>query len=207
MSNQQMWEARYRDQEQHTPDGVEPHPVVLEQAERLIAGVQSTGGSAADLRAADLGSGAGRHALALAELGMHVTAVDFAASAHDLVHQVAAERGLAERITPVTADVSSWHPAEATRFDVIVAAYLHVGLGVLTNSAQWLSPGGRLVWIGHAPDSPHGPPAEITRDSLADYRHQLERLDPSQWRVLLLEERELNPEFLDVIAVVERSAS
>lgn len=207
MSNQEMWESRYRNRDQHTPEGVAPHPVVMGQAEAVIARAVSSGGSAGNLRAADLGSGAGRHALALAGLGMHVTAVDFASSAHDLVQQMARERGVADKVTPVAADVSSWKPGEATGFDVIVAAYLHVGLALLTDSAHWLAPGGRLVWIGHAPDSPHGPPAEVVRDSLADHRRQLEQLHASQWRVLRLDEHELNPEFLDVIAVVERSAS
>lgn len=207
MSNQEMWESRYRNQDQHTPDGVTPHPVIIGQAQAVIARVVSAGGSAGDLRAADLGSGAGRHALALAGLGMHVTAVDFASSAHDLVHRMAVERGVADRITPVPADVSSWQPGEATGFDVIVAAYLHADLAVLTNSAHWLTPGGRLVWISHAPDSPHGPPAEVVRSSLTDHRRQLEQLDTSQWRVLRLDEHELNPEFLDVIAIVERSVS
>lgn len=36
MGNQEMWESRYRDENQHTPDGVEPHPVVMEQAEVII---------------------------------------------------------------------------------------------------------------------------------------------------------------------------
>lgn len=37
MSSQQMWESRYRDGEGHTPDGVSPHPVVVAEAESVLA--------------------------------------------------------------------------------------------------------------------------------------------------------------------------
>lgn len=36
MSNQNMWEARYRDKVGHTPDGVSPHPMVLEEAQAML---------------------------------------------------------------------------------------------------------------------------------------------------------------------------
>ncbi|AGF71072.1 type 12 methyltransferase [Corynebacterium halotolerans YIM 70093 = DSM 44683] len=202
-----MWESRYRDDEGHAPDGVQPHPLVMEQAQALIAQAKPTGRAADDLRAVDLGSGPGRHAVALAELGMQVTAVDFAASAHELLRREATERGVADHIAPVVADVSSWQPADASRFDLVVAAYLHTDLEVLINSAHLLAPGGRLIWIAHAPDSPHGPPPEVIRDSLADYRRQLDRLDGSKWQVLRLDEYQLNAEFLDIITIVERSTS
>lgn len=80
-----MWESRYRDEDGHTPDGVSPHPLVVEEAQAAIGRAQANGVPDGQLHAADLGSGAGRHALALAELGIAVTTIDFAASAHDLV--------------------------------------------------------------------------------------------------------------------------
>lgn len=83
-------------------------------------------------------------------------------------------------------------------------AYLHDDLEVLTNSVELLAPGGRLVWIGHAPGSPHGPPPTVIRESLADLRQQLDVLAESSCNVLRLEEYELNPEFLDTIAVLEK---
>lgn len=136
---------------------------------------------------------------------MTVTAVDFAGSAHDVVHRDAVERGVADRITPVTTDVSSWQPDASTEFDLIVVAYLHSDLTVLSHAARWLAPGGQLVWIAHAPDSPHGPPPAVTRDNLTEHRHQLKSLDDDRWQVLRLEEYELNPEFLDILAVIKRS--
>lgn len=202
-----MWESRYRAEDNHTPDGTAPHPVVIEQAESLAARARAAGLPVDQLQAADLGSGAGRHALALADLGMTVTAVDFAASAHDLLRREATQRGAADRITTVVADVSSWQPADISGFDLIVAAYLHTDLEVLFRSARLLAPGGRLVWIGHAPDSPHGPPPTVARDGLDDYRRQVAPLAAEGWQVLRLDEYELSAEFLDIIAVVERPLS
>lgn len=207
MSSQEMWESRYRDDEGHAPDGVQPHPFVIEQAQALISQAESTGRTAGDLRAVDLGSGPGRHALALAELGMQVTAVDFAASAHDLLRHGATIRGVGESITPVVADIPAWLPAHTSEFDLAVAAYLHTDLEVLAHSARLLTPGGRLIWITHAPDSPHGPPPEVPRPDLADYRRTLADLTGPEWRVLRLDEYELNAQFLDVVVILERSAT
>src|SRR5699024_1566191 len=103
------------------------------------------------LNALDLGSGAGRHALALAGLGVPGTAVDFAASAQELVQRDAAAQGLADRIRLVVADASTWHPTDREVFDILVASYLHIDLSLLVNSADLLAPGGRLVWIAHTP--------------------------------------------------------
>src|SRR5699024_11479823 len=92
------------------------------------------------LNALDLGSGAGRHALALAGLGVTVTAVDFVGSGNVLVQRDAAAQGLADRIRPVVADVSSWQPTDREVFDILVASYLHIDLSVLVSSAHLLSP-------------------------------------------------------------------
>lgn len=50
-------------------------------------------------------------------------------------------------------------------------------------------------------------PPEVIRDSLADYRRQLDRLDESTWRILRLNEYQLKAEYQDIIAIVERAAS
>lgn len=204
MSGQSMWESRYRDQVGHTPDGVSPHPIVVEEAQVMLERKRQAVGDSEPLRAVDLGSGSGRHALALADLGLTVTAVDFAPSAHDLVQREAAEQGIADRINPVVADVSSWQPTDLGAFDIIVAAYLHIDLSVLIDSADLLAPGGRLLWIAHAPQSPHGPPPEVRRDALVDYHARLASLNPDQFRVLGLEEYQLSSEFIDIVASVER---
>jgi SAM-dependent methyltransferase len=98
--------------------------------------------------AVDLAAGEGRHALWLAGLGWRVTAVDFSA--------VGLERGAAqpgaERVTWVTADVTTW-TAPPTSLDLVVVAYLHLPetdiVAVLTRAVGWLRPGGRLLVLGH----------------------------------------------------------
>jgi SAM-dependent methyltransferase len=98
--------------------------------------------------AVDLAAGEGRHALWLAGLGWRVTAVDFSA--------VGLERGAAqpaaERVTWVTADVTTW-TAPPSSLDLVVVAYLHLPetdvVAVLTRAVGWLRPGGRLLVLGH----------------------------------------------------------
>jgi SAM-dependent methyltransferase len=128
------WDERYADRQQWSS---EPNATVAE----LVAGLPP--GDAVDLAA-----GEGRHALWLAGLGWRVTAVDFSA--------VGLERGAAqpgaERVTWVTADVTTW-TAPAASLDLVVVAYLHLPEGdtvdLLTRAVRWLRPGGRLLVLGH----------------------------------------------------------
>jgi SAM-dependent methyltransferase len=128
------WDERYADRQQWSS---EPNATVAE----LVAGLPP--GDAVDLAA-----GEGRHALWLAGLGWRVTAVDFSA--------VGLERGAAqpgaERVTWVTAAVTTW-TAPAASLDLVVVAYLHLPEGdtvdLLTRAVRWLRPGGRLLVLGH----------------------------------------------------------
>jgi SAM-dependent methyltransferase len=128
------WDERYADRQQWSS---EPNATVAE----LVAGLPP--GDAVDLAA-----GEGRHALWLAGLGWRVTAVDFSA--------VGLERGAAqpgaERVTWVTADVTTWTASPAS-LDLVVVAYLHLPEGdtvdLLTRAVRWLRPGGRLLVLGH----------------------------------------------------------
>src|SRR6185312_15171300 len=98
--------------------------------------------------AVDLAAGEGRHALWLAELGWRVTAVDF--SGVGLAR--GRERPGGERITWVTADVTTWSAPPAS-VDLVLVAYLHLAeedtVDVLTRAVGWLRPGGRLLVLGH----------------------------------------------------------
>jgi SAM-dependent methyltransferase len=128
------WDERYADRQQWSS---EPNATVAE----LVAGLPP--GDAVDLAA-----GEGRHALWLAGLGWRVTAVDFSV--------VGLERGAAqpgaERVTWVTADVTTWTAPPAS-LDLVVVAYLHLPeadtVDVLTRAVRWLRPGGRLLVLGH----------------------------------------------------------
>jgi SAM-dependent methyltransferase len=69
--------------------------------------------------ALDLGAGAGRDTLALAAAGLRVTCVDLSTRGLEQIVERATERGLAERIQTVRADVRCW-PIPAGKLAVIV---------------------------------------------------------------------------------------
>ncbi|KAB7739798.1 methyltransferase domain-containing protein [Nostocoides sp. F2B08] len=107
-------------------------------------------GSMAPGTALDLGAGEGRHAIWLAESGWTATAVDFAEIGLDRGRHEAEQRGLGDRLTWVTADVTTWAPAEGTEYDLVLVAYLHLPEDVFGRAATWVAPGGHLVVVGHA---------------------------------------------------------
>ena len=130
----QEWDERYAEQQQWS---AEPNALVAELLSGLPAG-----------DAVDLAAGEGRHALWLAGLGWHVTAVDFS--------DVGLARGRAQpgadRVTWVTADVTAWS-AEPESLDLVLVAYLHLPEADITalfrRAVGWLRPGGRLLVLGH----------------------------------------------------------
>lgn len=134
------WDARYG--ETTRPWTSEPSPTVT----RALAGL-SPG------RAIDVATGTGRHALWLAERGWQVTAVDFSAVG------VARGRERSTEIDWVVADVGQWAPT--TAYDLVLLAYVQLGVAGLRRVGGWLAPGGRLVVVGHAlrnlTDGVHGP--------------------------------------------------
>src|SRR3954453_9737118 len=128
------WDRRYGAQQQGWSG---PNALVA----RLLTGLPPG-------EAVDLAAGEGRHALWLAGLGWRVTAVDFSA--------VGLERGAAqpgaERVTWVTADVTTW-TAPPSSLGLVVVAYLHLPeaaiVAALTRAVGWLRPGGRWLVLGH----------------------------------------------------------
>jgi 2-polyprenyl-3-methyl-5-hydroxy-6-metoxy-1,4-benzoquinol methylase len=154
------WDERYADRQQWS---AEPNG--------LIAGLL------ADLppgAAVDLAAGEGRHALWLARLGWRVTAVDFS--------EVGLARGrvqpVADRVTWVAADVTTW-TAEPGSQDLVLVAYLHLPeeqtVAVLTRAVGWLRPGGRLVVLGHDVENLT---AGVGGPQEADILHSVDRLAP-----------------------------
>ena len=130
----EAWDERYAERQQWSS---EPNALIAE----LLAGLPPG-------QAVDLAAGEGRHALWLAGLGWQVTAVDFSAVG---LGRGAAQHG-AERVTWVTADVTTWTAPPAST-DLVVVAYLHLPeadtVDVLTRAVGWLRPGGRLLVLGH----------------------------------------------------------
>lgn len=108
----------------------------------------------ADLRigtAIDLAAGEGRNAVWLAQRGWQVTAVDFSRVGLDKARRLAADRGVAERVRLVHADVLAYAPEAPV--DLVLIAYLQIPPDeqhhVLGRAAAWLRPGGRLFVVAH----------------------------------------------------------
>ena len=129
----QEWDERYAERQQWS---AEPNALIADLLSGLPPG-----------DAVDLAAGEGRHALWLAGLGWRVTAVDFS--------DVGLARGRgqsgADRVTWVTADVTTW-TAEPDSLDLVLVAYLHLPeadtTALFSRAVGWLRPGGRLLVSG-----------------------------------------------------------
>lgn len=99
-------------------------------------------------RAIDLGCGVGRHARSLAESGWQVEGVDFS----PVAIEIACAASDTENIAYTVADVRTWQPASAV--DLVVIGFLHLPVDelitVIATAGTWLTPGGRLLYLGHA---------------------------------------------------------
>ena len=139
-----QWDERYADAAR--PWTRAPSPTVTAALEGLPPGT-----------AVDVAAGTGRHALWLAAQGWRVTAVDFSAVGIGQGRAQAETRGLA--IDWVVADARDWSPAVPP--DLVLAAHVQLGVDGFRRCARWLTPGGRLVVVGHAlrnlNDGVHGP--------------------------------------------------
>jgi SAM-dependent methyltransferase len=128
------WDERYAERQQWS---AEPNALIAELLAELPPG-----------EAVDLAAGEGRHALWLAARGWRVTAVDFSGVG---LARGRAQSG-ADRVTWVTADVTTWSTAPGS-LDLVLVAYLHLPeedtVALLTRAVGWLRPGGRLVVLGH----------------------------------------------------------
>lgn len=156
-------------------------------------------------RALDLAAGLGRDTLALAERGLHVTAVDVAEEGLLHLTQQARERGLADRVAVVVKDIVTFaYPIKA--FDVIAAttAFDHIerdkSRAVLPKIAAALTDTGVLYAEVHTTEDPGSPtgfgrelnaPVSETADAIAHYfePNELLSLLAAHLRIVHYEER------------------
>ncbi len=151
------WDQRYRDRPD--PWGDEP----AETIRRRLTGV-------APGRAVDLACGDGRHSRWLARHGWTVTGLDHS--------EVAIEQARVKdpdgRIDWQVGDVLDWEPPGSV--DLVLVAFLHLPTEQLRDQlarvAGWLTPGGRLLYLGHSIENYHrgvgGPPDPAILPSATD---------------------------------------
>jgi cyclopropane fatty-acyl-phospholipid synthase-like methyltransferase len=92
----------------------------------------------------DLASGPSGSALAAAAAGREVIAVDASEVALVMLAKEAARRGLADRVTPVQADLRAWRPHPGGYALVLGTGYWDRDL--FPDAAAAVAPGGLLAW-------------------------------------------------------------
>lgn len=169
-------------------------------------------------RALELGCGEGGDAVWLAEQGWQVTAVDISPTAIERGRVAAAERGLAERIEWIAADLSNWAPDGS--FDLVTASFLQSPLeleraGILRRAAQAVAPGGRLLLVSHAAAPPWASGLQHGHAEFPQPATELAMLElpADRWDVVIAEVRQrpaVGPdgtaaELDDTVVLVQRS--
>ncbi len=199
------WDERYRTSELIWKAG--PNQWVRQYTQDLPPGT-----------ALDLASGEGRNAVWLADRGWQVTAVDFSAVAMEKAKELASQRGdsTVDRIHWAVEDVLFYAPA--AEYDLVLVIYLQVPAvqrtNVLQRAAAAVSPGGRLLVVGHHTDNlthgvggPPNPEVLYTEDDiladLAGFPNLIARTAQRVERVIDGQQRRA----LDVVVELERSAA
>jgi len=168
--------------------------------------------------ALDLASGEGRNAIWLADRGWQVTAVDFSAVAMEKAKELASQHGnrTADRIEWAVEDVLSYAPT--AEYDLVLVIYLQIAAEqrktLLQHAAAVVSPGGRLLVVGHHTDNllhgvggPPNPEVLYTEDDiladLAEFPNLIFRTAQRVERVIDGQLRRA----LDVVVEAERSSA
>ncbi|MGA9276848.1 FAD-dependent oxidoreductase, partial [Ilumatobacter sp.] len=132
------WDGRYREHEGEMWSGQPNGSLVVELADARPG------------TALDLGCGEGADAIWLASLGWDVTGTDISNIAVDRARDAAAKQGVA--VTFAASDVIT-EPLPAATYDLIAISYPALkrdpGIAAMPNIVGALTPGGRLVVIGH----------------------------------------------------------
>jgi len=145
------WDERFRSGEY--PQDPAPSPVLCEYIDELPDG-----------RALDVATGTGRNALFLAEAGYEVDAVDRSREGLRITRENATERGIADRLHLVRADLAEYaFPAET--YDVITISFYRA-IDRFPDIKEALRPGGCLFVEHHlrsTDPTPSGPSSDRYR--------------------------------------------
>lgn len=125
------WNERYADEDREPP--TEPADVLA----KYVAGIP-------DGRALDVATGGGRNAIFLAEHGYAVDAIDISEAGLEIARERADERGVADRIEFVRADVEE-HEFPREAYDAVVVARYY-SLNVVPALKRALAPSGVLLY-------------------------------------------------------------
>ncbi|WP_297008932.1 cyclopropane-fatty-acyl-phospholipid synthase family protein [uncultured Corynebacterium sp.] len=160
--------------------------------------------------ALELGCGEGADAVWLAGHGYRVTAVDISATALERGKESARVAGVADAVDWVAGDLSEWTTPDT--FDLATASFLHSRVElprtrILRRAADRVRPGGHLLIVSHAFETPEDVPpwtrrwseesearGEDTHDPFHGLLTPAEEvaalgLDPDEWETSLCEVR------------------
>lgn len=142
-TRQQRWNERHAARD--PIDGSDPDPTLVETCAGLPPG-----------RALDLGTGAGRNAIWLAQRGWRVTAVDFSTAGLERARASATAVGVAG-VDWQLHDLVEWQPPDAA-FELVILVFIqlppHERRRVHAAAAAAVAPGGTLLVIGHDRTNP-----------------------------------------------------
>lgn len=182
MSDEQVWEERYRSK--RAVWSGRPNPVLVTEAADLAPGA-----------ALDAGCGEGADALWLAQRGWQVTAVDLSRTALQRAADAAAtlSTDVAGRVRWLHADLTTTAPAEE-RYDLVTAQYMQLPAvlrdPLLMGLVRAVAPGGTLLVVGHdISDLETGIHRPSTRDVYYTADEIADLLDRDRWDVLAAEKR------------------
>jgi SAM-dependent methyltransferase len=153
------WDERFRAGEY--PTDPDPSTMLREYVDEIPDG-----------RALDVATGTGRNAVFLAEAGYEVDAVDQSRAGLDITRDRARERGVADRIRPVQADIPSFEfPTE--RYELITISFFRA-VDRFPDIKEALVPGGYLFVEHHlrsAEPTPSGPSTDRYRFGANELLH------------------------------------
>ncbi|WP_394938468.1 class I SAM-dependent methyltransferase [Psychromicrobium sp. YIM B11713] len=169
------WE-RHWDQSSPAAHGTRsapPNPYLLAETRNLPPG-----------SALDAGCGTGSEAIWLALQGWHVTGADISGNALALAAKAAREAAIADRVSWIETDLTTWSPQD--RWDLVVTSYAHPGepqLAFYQRISGWVAPAGSLLIVGHRAQASHGHGEQHPLEATATLAGISALLSPTKWRI------------------------